>query len=46
LHREKAAFPAAYHVEGYAHASGEDSGVMAGSLLGHEAINNPVGRLL
>jgi hypothetical protein len=26
-----------YHVEGYAHASGERFGVMAGSLLGHEA---------
>ena len=28
---------AAYHVEGYAHASRERFGVMAGSLLGHEA---------
>jgi len=46
LHREEAAFAAAYNIEGHAHASREDFGVMAGSLLGHEAINNPVGRLL
>jgi hypothetical protein len=37
LYRQEAAFAATYHVEGYAHASRERFGVMAGSLLGHEA---------
>jgi hypothetical protein len=35
LHRQEAALAAANHVEGYAHASRKDFGVMAGSLLGH-----------
>ena len=37
LHRQEAAFAAAYHVEGYAHISRERFSVMASSLLGHEA---------
>ena len=36
LHRQKAAFAAAYRVEGYAHVSRERFSVMASSLLGHE----------
>ena len=36
LHRQEAAFAAAYHVEGYAHISGERFSVMASSLFGHE----------
>ena len=34
---EKTTFSTAHHVEGYAHAVRERFGVMAGSLLGHEA---------
>src|SRR6516162_8457319 len=34
---QKAAFAVAYDVEGYPRALREDLGVMAGSLLGHEA---------
>src|ERR1700741_1591859 len=41
LYRQEAAFAAAHHVEGYAHASRERFGVMAGSLLGHEAGSLP-----
>jgi hypothetical protein len=37
LHCQEAAFAAAYHVEGYAHASRERFSVMASSLLGHGA---------
>jgi hypothetical protein len=33
LHRKEAAFPAAYNVEGDAHAIGERLGVMAGLVL-------------
>jgi|SRR6516225_5099156 len=36
LHRQEAARAAAHHIEGYAHASRKDFGVMAGSLLGHD----------
>jgi len=48
LHRQEAALAAAHHVEGYAHASRKDFGVMAGSLLGHDwllPINNAAARL-
>jgi hypothetical protein len=37
LNRHEATFAAPYRVEGYAHASRERFGVMAGSLLSHEA---------
>ena len=40
LHRQEAAFAAAYHVEGYAHVSRERFSVMASSLLGHEAASS------
>ena len=37
LYRQEAALAAAYRVKGYAHASREHFGVVAGFLLGHEA---------
>ena len=37
LYRQKAALAAAHRVKGYAHASREYFGVVAGFLLGHEA---------
>ena len=37
LHRQEAAFSAAYNVKGYVHISRKCFGVMAGSFLGHEA---------
>jgi hypothetical protein len=48
LHRQETALAAAHHIEGYAHASCKDFGVMAGSLLGHDLaapINNAAARL-
>ena len=44
LHRQEAALSAAYHVKGYIHISRECFGVMAGSLLGHEAASLPIKR--
>jgi hypothetical protein len=37
LYRQEAALAAAYRVKGYAHASREYSGIVAGFLFGHEA---------
>jgi len=37
LYRQEATLAAAYRVKGYAHASREHFGVVAGFLLGHEA---------
>jgi hypothetical protein len=41
LYRQEAALAAAYRVKGYAHASREYFGVVAGFLLGHEAVPSP-----
>ena len=45
LHGQNTALAAAHHIESDAHASCERFGVMAGSLLGHDA-GCRVGRLL